>query len=357
MFQTILQAYQLDPNRYSINPFGTGLINNTWKVSNDKDKSYYLLQRINTSVFKKPEDIANNIRLIADYLQKYHKDYLFVSPLKNKSGEDFVMDKEYGYFRLFPFLTNSHSLNVITAPMQAYEASRQFGLFTRLLSGFDLSTLKNTLNDFHNLTLRYKQFKEALEKGNKERINKCSTIISFLKSQHQIVDVFESIKTDYDFKLRVTHHDTKISNVLFGPDQKAICVIDLDTVMPGYFISDAGDMMRTYLSPVSEESKELDKIEVREEYFEAIVKGYLSEMNKELNEFEKDHFVYAGKFMIYMQALRFLTDYLNDDIYYSIKYEDQNLVRATNQICLLQKLIEKEEALNGIVKQVELEII
>jgi len=289
--------------------------------------------------------------LIADYFQKHHKDYLFVSSLKTRSGEDFVKDREQGYFRLFPFLTDSHSLNVITKPIQAYEAARQFGLFTRLLSDFDLSTLKNTLDDFHNLTLRYNQFKKSLINGNQERIKKSSALISFLESQYPIVQLFEQIKASPDFKLRVTHHDTKISNVLFGSDQKAVCVIDLDTVMPGYFISDIGDMMRTYLSPVSEESKELDKIEVREAYFEAIVKGYLSEMNTKLTEFEKEHFVYAGKFMIYMQALRFLTDYLNDDIYYSIKYEDQNFVRTTNQICLLKKLIEKEEIFNEFVKQ------
>ena len=357
MFQTILEAYKLDSNKYSIDPFGTGLINNTWKVSNERNKVHFLLQRINNAVFKRPENIANNIRLIADYIQKHHKDYLFISPLRTINGEEFVFDKEHGYFRLFPFLPDSHSLNVMTAPMQAYEGSRQFGLFTRLLSGFDLSTLKNTLDDFHNLTLRFKQFKEALVNGNAERIKRSSSMISFLESQYHIVEVFESIKTNQDFKLRVTHHDTKISNVLFGPDQKAICVIDLDTVMPGYFISDVGDMMRTYLSPVSEESKDLDKIEIREAYFEAIVKGYLSEMNTELNEIEKDHFVYAGKFMIYMQALRFLADYLNNDIYYSIKYEDHNFVRAKNQICLLKKLEEKEKALNEIVKQVELQII
>ena len=350
MFDNILKAYQLDPANCSISSFGTGLINNTWKVSNEHGKKYFLLQRINTSVFKKPENIANNIRLIADYLKKHYKGYLFISPLKTINGDDFIKDENNAYFRLFPFLTDSYSLNVITDPKQAYEAARQFGLFTRLLSGFDLSTLKNTLDDFHNLTLRYNQFKDSLINGNKERIKKCSPQISFLEKQYSIVEIFELIKTSPDFKLRVTHHDTKISNVLFGPDQKAVCVIDLDTVMPGYFISDIGDMMRTYLPPVSEESKELDKIEVREVYFEAIVKGYLSEMNTELTEFEKEHFVYAGKFMIYMQALRFLTDYLNDDIYYSITYEDQNLVRAENQICLLKKLEEKEEALCEIVK-------
>src|SRR6476646_5746941 len=142
MFQQILEAYQLNPSEYSIDQYGTGLINNTWKVTNEKEKRYFLLQRINTSVFKKPENISNNIRLIADYFQKHHKDYLFVSSLKTRSGEDFVKDREQGYFRLFPFLTDSHSLNVITKPIQAYEAARQFGLFTRLLSDFDLSTLK-----------------------------------------------------------------------------------------------------------------------------------------------------------------------------------------------------------------------
>ena len=349
MFQTILEAYQLDPNKYTIQPYGTGLINNTWKVSNEKEKSYFLLQRINTSVFKNPENIAKNIRLIANYLHEHHKNYSFISPLKTIKGEDFIKDEKNEYFRLFPFLTDSHSLNVITEPTQAYEAARQFGLFTHLLSGFDLSKLKNTLDDFHNLTLRYQQFKEAFVNGNSERIKISSSIISFLESRYSIVEVFESIKRNHEFKLRVTHHDTKISNVLFAPDQKAICVIDLDTVMPGYFISDVGDMIRTYVCPVSEESKELDKIEVREEYFKAIVTGYLSEMNTELTEFEKEHFVYAGKFMIYMQALRFLTDYLNNDIYYTIKYEDHNFIRANNQITLLQKLEEKEKSLNEIV--------
>ena len=356
MFEAILQAYQLNPTKYIVEPFGTGLINHTWKVSNDRDKRYFLLQRINSSVFKHPENIANNIRLIADYLHEHYKNYLFVSPLKTKNGEDFIKDERNDYFRIFPFLIDSHSLNVLNAPKEAYEAARQFGLFTHLLSDFDLSKLKITLNDFHNLTLRFKQFKEALVNGNKDRIKKCSSHISFLEGEYHIVEVYESIRSCHDFKLRVTHHDTKISNVLFGPDQKAICVIDLDTVMPGYFISDVGDMMRTYLCPVSEESKELDKIEVRVDYFEAIVKGYLSEMNSELTAFEKEHFVYAGKFMIYMQALRFLADYINNDIYYSTKYEDQNLVRAENQICLLQKLEEKENELNKIVKEIEFEV-
>ena len=124
----------------------------------------------------------------------------------------------------------------------------------------------------------------------------------------------------------------------FDENNKGMCVIDLDTLMPGYFVSDVGDMMRTYLSPVSEEEKDFSKIAVRDEYFAAIVEGYLGQLNDELSEEEKDHFVYAGKFMIYMQAIRFLADYLANDTYYKISYPKQNLNRAKNQLILLEKL-------------------
>ena len=137
--------------------------------------------------------------------------------------------------------------------------------------------------------------------------------------------------------------------MLFNNNDKGLCVIDLDTVMPGYFISDVGDMIRTYLSPVSEEEKDFSKIQIRDEYFKAIAEGYLTEMNDELTATEKEHFVYAGKFMIYMQALRFLTDYLNDDIYYGSKYEGHNFIRANNQLTLLNRLIEKENHLSSLI--------
>jgi Ser/Thr protein kinase RdoA (MazF antagonist) len=166
-----------------------------------------------------------------------------------------------------------------------------------------------------------------------------------LKNYCSIADEFQALTKTGELKKRVTHHDTKISNVLFDEHDKGLCVIDLDTVMSGYFISDVGDMMRTYLSPVSEEESDFSKIEVRDEYFDAILGGYLGEMKDELTDLEKTLFVYAGKYMIYMQALRFLTDHLNKDRYYGAKYPGHNLVRANNQIDLLNKLIEKEDRL------------
>ena len=142
--------------------------------------------------------------------------------------------------------------------------------------------------------------------------------------------------------------------MLFDENDKGLCVIDLDTLMPGYFISDLGDMLRTYLSPVSEEEKDYSKIEIRNEYFVSIVKGYLGELNDELTPEEKEHFIYSGKFMIYMQGLRFLTDYINNDIYYGAKYEDHNLIRTGNQFTLLQKLTEKEDELQQHVSSIAL---
>ncbi|HEU4902162.1 MAG TPA: phosphotransferase, partial [Flavisolibacter sp.] len=211
--------------------------------------------------------------------------------------------------------------------------------------GVNVAKLKITIPSFHDLSLRYQQFLVALENGNKKRRDETKEEAEALLAHKELVVQFEAIKADPAFKLRVTHHDTKISNVLFDEHDKGLCVIDLDTVMPGYFISDVGDMMRTYLSPVSEEEKDISKIVVREEFYKAVVEGYYAEMKDELSDQEKQSFLFAGKFMIYMQALRFFTDYLNDDVYYGAVYEGQNLVRAQNQLALLQQLVQKQVVL------------
>jgi thiamine kinase-like enzyme len=263
-----------------------------------------------------------------------------------------VCDPESGYYRLFPFIEDSRSFNVVHTPGQAHEASKQFALFTKLLSGFDVGMLKTTIPDFHNLSFRYEQFTEALSNGNPKRMQESSALIRFLIKQNTILRTYEMILRHPDFKRRVMHHDTKISNVLFNSENKALCLIDLDTVMPGYFISDVGDMLRTYLSPAGEEEDDFQKIQIREDFFEAILSGYLLELQDSLTKAEKAHFLYAGKFMIYMQALRFLTDYLNNDAYYKTNYEGHNLIRAQNQSVLLQRLLEKEPGLNKIINNV-----
>ncbi|MGN6615564.1 MAG: phosphotransferase enzyme family protein [Ilyomonas sp.] len=346
MTETVLSAYDLN-NNVSIVPFGDGLINDTWKII-DGNKSF-ILQKINTAVFKKPELISENIADVADYLAIHYPDYFFPALCKTADGKDMVYVEGEGHFRMFPFIENSHTVNVAENTDQAYEASKKFGEFTRLLAAFPAKNLKITLPDFHNLSLRYTQFLQAQSHGNKERIEQAKELIQYLDAQKNIVEEYERIKASPQFKLRVTHHDTKINNVLFDIDEKGICVIDLDTLMPGYFISDVGDMIRTYISPANEEEKDFSKIKIREDYFAAIANGYLSEMKDELTAEELHHFVFAGKFMVYMQALRFLTDYLNDDVYYGRAYEEHNLMRAGNQAQLLKLLIKDEKKLASIV--------
>ncbi len=352
MLEEILKNFPLNKTkdrRLIVTPFGSGLINRTWKVQVKDANESYILQNINSGIFKNPADIAQNIRNISNYLQKHYPDYLFMSPIKTISGEEMYNDSVSGYYRVFPFIQNSTSFDTAESPVLAREAAQQFARFTKLLSGFDLQLLKITLPHFHDLGLRYKQFLQTLETGNPERIKQSQELVTWLLEQKNIVDTYELILKENKIKTRVTHHDTKCSNVLFDENNQGLCVIDLDTIMPGYFISDVGDIMRTYLSPASEEEKDLSKIEIRVDYFKAIAEGYLSEMKDELNETEIQYFVYAGKFLMYMQAIRFLTDHLNDDIYYGAKYEGHNYIRAKNQSVLLQKYMEKEELLNGII--------
>ncbi|MFN8252786.1 MAG: aminoglycoside phosphotransferase family protein [Ferruginibacter sp.] len=346
MLEPVLKEFGLNPTEVTITPIHQGLINHTWKIG--QNGHAFILQRVNNTVFQNPGDIAFNIEEISRYLKYHHPEYFFVSPVKTFDGDELVYKNEDGYFRVFPFVQDSHAINVVETPEQAYEGAKQFGKFTAVLSGFDCTKLKITIPNFHDLSLRYEQFLEVLRKGNSNRINESATLISQLKEWSAIVTEYEKLKTLADFKLRVTHHDSKINNVLFDKDNKGLCVIDLDTVMPGYFISDVGDMMRTYLSPVSEEEKDFSKIVIRKEYYKAIVHGYMSEMRDNLTEVEKKYFFYAGEFSIYMQALRFLTDYLNDDKYYGSTYPGQNFIRASNQIDLLQKFMEAEPELHNI---------
>lgn len=347
MLYFVIKNFGLPADECTIMPFGNGLINSTWLVGHGDEQ--YILQKINDTVFAYPAAIAENLHQLKQYFDTYLPGYLFVNPLTTLQHEEMVFVPEHGYYRMFRFVKGSVTFDTVNTPAIAFEAARQFGKFTRLLSSFNIKQLLTTLPDFHNLSLRYQQFEEALQNGNPLRIAASQEAIAFIISQKSIVDTFNTIKLNPQFKKRVTHHDTKISNVLFDKNGKGLCVIDLDTVMPGYFISDVGDMMRTYLSPVSEEENDLSKITIREEYFQAIVDGYLSEMKNELSDEEKNYFVYAGKFMIYMQAIRFLTDHINNDIYYGARYEGHNLLRCNNQLELLKQLLEKEQHLQAKV--------
>jgi len=351
MFYNILSNFGLNPSDYTIQPFGSGLINHTLKVSgNSKD---YILQQINVNVFKYPGHIAKNLALLQAYFDKTYPDYLFVGPLPTVKGDFLVKSATGTVFRLFPFIKASQTINFISAEKEAYEAAKQFGRFTRLLNDFETGKLEYTLTDFHNLKLRFEQFKKASESAETNKLAQAHLEIKEAHEYYDIVQTYNQLITNNVIPLRVIHHDTKISNVLFDGEQNGLCVIDLDTVMPGYYLSDVGDMMRTYLSPSNEEETDLSKVYIRENIFSAICRGYLSEMGNTLSDTEKKYFIFSGKLMIYMQAIRFLTDFLNNDIYYEAKYPDHNLNRARNQFKLLKEYENAEETLEQLMVDVQ----
>ncbi|MEJ2881199.1 phosphotransferase enzyme family protein [Pedobacter sp. GR22-6] len=334
MFENILPLYGLNSDKTTVKLFGDGLINHTWKVSTDDQN--FILQKVNNDVFKSPGYIDENISLIKQYLDIKYPNYLFVSPVNALNGES-LLDTDFGYYRLFPFVEGSTSHNSLTNKQEAYEAARQFGKFSRILAGFDAALLNITIPDFHNLKLRYQQFLEACNTADPSRLQASANEINFINANKNIVDTYCKIVDSKEIPLRVVHHDTKINNVLFDLGNNGLCIIDLDTVMPGHFISDVGDMMRTYLAEASEEETDLSKIVIRKDFYDAIYSGYMDEMKDVLTLKEKEYFNYAGKFIIYMQAIRFLTDFLQDDIYYGSRYEGHNFNRAKNQIALLKE--------------------
>ena len=336
----VLLEYGFDPGTYSLEKTGNGLINHTFLLTSGDKK--YIVQKINSAVFKSPGMIDENISAIGKYLHSNFPGYYFTMPIKTLSGKTQVHIENH-FYRLFDFVKNSTTFSVVTAPEIAFEAAKQFGRFTKLLKDFPVESLHDTIPHFHDLILRQKQFEQSLKSGKPERFEKAKNLIADIVSFNWITETFDKNIHNNAFKKRVTHHDTKISNVLFNNENKGLCVIDLDTIMPGYFFSDVGDMMRTYLSPAGEEERDLEKVEVRDDYFNAIAEGYLSEIQEELNDAEIHAFYFSGQIMIYMQALRFLTDYLNGDIYYTPKDALHNFFRAANQLQLLKLYSEKKE--------------
>ena len=345
----VLKEYEIGTGQLSWRAYGTGHINATYLISVEGREQQFILQSINQNVFKDPLIIAENVRLVGSYLRKHHPSYLFVGSIPTKDGEEMAFVDET-YWRLTHFISNTIAYDTLSDPNQAMEAAEQFGRLSKLLDGFDPSLLKPSIPGFHDINHRYEQFKEALANAGPNLKESASEEIGKALRHSFIIDYFNSFRNSPDFPDRAMHHDTKISNMLFDKKtNKGVCVIDLDTLMAGKFISDLGDMMRTYLCAHSENEADLDKIFIRIDYFEAIIVGYLKEMGSILTATEKDLILFSGKFLIYMQALRFLTDYLNGNIYYPVVYPEQNLVRTANQFKLLSEFFNKEKILQSIV--------
>ncbi|MFZ9980834.1 MAG: phosphotransferase enzyme family protein [Cyclobacteriaceae bacterium] len=336
LIPSVLSSYGLNHKAYSIEKTGSGHINQTFML---KGENSWILQQINTNVFKQPERIAGNIRLAANHLNANHPDYLFPAPVRTLNSEEMAADENGSPWRLFPYIPDSITLDALRDVREAREAASGFGKLTSNLDGINTTGFEPTIPDFHNLTLRFLQLRSAIENAADERRQIAENEIKKAVYFSSLVGEYEQLISRRSLVERIVHNDTKINNILFSrTESRALCVIDLDTLMQGYFIYDLGDMIRTFVSPVSEEERDTSKIVFRQEFYEALLEGYLSEMGNKLSQEEKRAIPFSGMMMTYIMAIRFLADFLNGNIYYRIHYPDQNLVRARNQLKLLEEL-------------------
>jgi Ser/Thr protein kinase RdoA (MazF antagonist) len=334
--EVIQHAYGFDAST-RIEPLGAGHIHQTFLVT--RGTAGFVLQRVNHHVFKRPDLIMQNIACASTWLRQHHPDYLFLSLVKSVQGEEMVYDEEGYPWRVFPYIPDTITLNEIQSAEEAYEAARGFARLTRNLDGCNTQEFASTIDRFHDLAWRYEQFTEALKNTDQARRTAAAQTIEQATQFAWLVNDYRRLVAQGKLPVRITHNDTKINNILFDRvSRKAVCVIDLDTLMPGYFIYDIGDMIRTFISPVSEEETDLSKVVFRREMYDALVVGYREEMNDRLSEDEKAAIPYGGMMMTYIMALRFLADYLNGDVYYSTHYPGQNLNRSRNQFRLLEIL-------------------
>lgn len=334
---------QVDPDKIFVRPLGNGLINHTYKVSSEY-RSPFLLQQINTKIFTKPQDIQDNYINIWQYAEFEFTELKLPTPYYCDKKNTLFIDKNKNYWRAFEFIPDSFSLNIAKKPTQAKAAAKSFAKFTAAFDGFNENLLKTIIPDFHNLSFRYSEMEKA-EKGDLyERIDKAQPLLRDIKDRERYKHFYEIISGSDNFPLRVMHHDAKISNVLFNKTSgRVVCLVDFDTVMPGYFFSDLGDMIRSMAGNYDENYLHIEKIQIRKNYYEALISGYLSVMGKYLTDSEKKYIHYSGLLMIYMQAIRFLTDFMLGGIYYKVEYKGQNFDRALNQLTLLKRLEELVE--------------
>jgi serine/threonine protein kinase len=334
-------------NDVIIVPVTGGLINRTYKVTIRPTGYRYILQQINKKIFPEPEKIAENYRLIWGFWSNECPQWIpfpvtVPSPLRFTDGNDLFRDNQGECWRLMEFMAHTTCLTEPVTPKQAKRVAKTFACVTAGMEYYPLEKFHTNIPGFHDLSLRYGQFSESLHVGNFERLHKAALLINELRQRERYASFYDVITESDEFKKRLMHHDAKISNILFDDEDadKIVCMVDFDTCMPGYFYSDLGDMIRSMAFSEDENSINANNIFIRKEYYEAVVEGYLEVMNKLLTDAEKKYIHSSGLIIIYMQALRFLTDYLNGDVYYKTNYKEQNFDRAFNQLTLLQRLEE-----------------
>lgn len=347
----ILQHFEI---RTDTESYGNGHINDTYLVT----MPWYILQRINTSIFTNPEELMDNIENVTAFLREKiaaaggdcDRETLTVVPTKD-GGKYYRVDDENVY-RVYRFVEGTKSIENSKTTADLYEAGVGFGHFQKLLADFPVEKLHETIRDFHHTPKRIEALKEAIREDRAGRAESVKKEIDFALENASWAGTVVKGMEEGRIPVRVTHNDTKINNILFDQESgKAVCVIDLDTVMPGSALYDFGDALRMGGSTAAEDEVDLEKVWFEAEAFEAFAKGYLSEMREALTEDEIAYLPLSVKLMTYECGIRFLTDYLNGDTYFKIHREHHNLDRARNQFKLVADISGKEALLAEAVRK------
>ena len=339
----ILQEFNLNGNQFQWTSLTAGLINDTFLVT-DEEKQQYILQRINQNVFKNAGILMDNINYALPHLKA--DDYAQITFLPTKNGENCLKGTD-GFWRIMTYIPDSTTYNTTTNTHTAFEAGRIVGGFHKLLKKTEVDLFKDTLPKFHNLAHRANEFEEALAASDSEKRQIAKEAI---KKAHHFLKELDALNNE-TLPVRICHNDTKLNNMLFSQTtDKALCLIDLDTIMKGYFYYDFGDAIRTVVNVAPEDEQNHDLIAFNTELFEAFVDG-LASNDSFLTEAEKQSLPLGAVFMPFIHGLRALTDYLDNNKYYKVAYQNQNLDRCLSLFDFAEKALEKKDLMHSYIQQ------
>ena len=341
----IAGQFAIEGNILDIKPLGSGLINDTFRVYTDGADDY-VLQRINNAIFKDAELLQHNIDCATAHIRKKGGMTLTFLPCK-ATGKSYWTDGET-YWRVSVFIRDSYTYDTVN-PEYSYYAGKAFGQFEAMLADIP-DTLGETIPDFHNMELRARQLREAVQADAVGRMKEpeVQAILKDLQQYEEEMCQAERWHREGKLPKRICHCDTKVNNMLFDKDGNVLCVIDLDTLMPSFVFSDFGDFMRTAANTVAEDDPAIEKVALRMDIFEAFAKGYI-EGATFLTPIERENLPYAACLFPYMQAVRFFADYINGDTYYKIRNPEHNMVRTRNQVALFHAAYEKQAAMKAYI--------
>lgn len=348
---SICARFQLDGTPLSCERYGNGHINETYLVKTEKD-SWYILQKINDRIFRHVDRLMSNIARVTGFLASGQNDpRLVLTLVKTLEGADYLSCEE-GFFRTYVFVRDSVCLDRAESPNDFYQSAVAFGRFQNDLAAFPAHTLFETIPHFHDTPARYKALHEAIQNDLKGRASKAQEEIRFALAREPEADTMTGMLRRGDLPLRVTHNDTKLNNVMLDAKTRTpLCVIDLDTVMPGLAGNDFGDSIRFGASTAAEDETDLSLVQMSLELFAAYARGFLEECGKNLSPNEISTLPWGAKLMTLECGVRFLTDYLNGDSYFHIKRPDHNLDRCRTQFKLVADMESKWQEMNDIIKE------